>query len=44
MSSVSADSGSITADSQLTADGRPALVATPGYIVRARRRVFRVAL
>ena len=33
-----------TADSQLTADGRPALVATPGYVIRSRRRIFRVAV
>lgn len=34
----------LTADSPLTADGRGALVVTPGYTLRSRRRVFRVAL
>lgn len=40
---INADS-IITADSTLTADGRALLVVTPGYTVRSRRRVFRVAL
>lgn len=32
----------LNASSQLTADGRAALVVTPGYTVRTRRRVWRV--
>lgn len=40
---ITADS-TLNASSQLTADGRAALVVTPGYTLRSRRRVFRVAL
>ena len=34
----------LNTSAQLTADGRAALVVTPGYILRSRRRVFRVAV
>lgn len=40
---ITADSATITADSTLPADGL-LLVVTPGYIVRSRRRIFRVVL
>jgi len=40
---ITADS-TLTADSRLTADGRALLVATPGYVIRSRRRIFRVTL
>lgn len=39
---TTADS-TLTADSQLPADGL-LLVVTPGYTLRSRRRVFRVAV
>lgn len=43
MPTITADSA-LNASSQLTADGRALLVVTPGFIVRSRRRIFRVAL